>query len=213
VRCLSRRAVRERDVRALIEARRARLTAVTAPPQLRAQLEAAARGRTRRHSWMRAPIAVAATLVLAVSGLTLHVATGRSTTVLAAQLAADHLKCHMFEHDRGDLSAARVRELLLAHHGFDAHVPDSRPDLNLRLIGVRRCLTGKGTNAHILYRLDDRPISLYFVGRRADDRETIEVLGQRAQVWTGHNGTYVLVADPAIGDLPEVLAFMEAGTR
>jgi anti-sigma factor RsiW len=207
------RALRERDVRGLIEARRAHLTTASAPAALRARLEAVARGRTRPGTWVRMPIAVAATLLLALSGITLHMATGRSTTVLAAQLAADHLKCHKFEHDRGELSAARVRERLLAHHGFDARVPDGRPDLHLRLIGVRRCLTGTGTNAHMLYRFGDRPISLYFVGHRADERETIEVLGRQAHVWTGHNGTYVLVADPDVDGLAEVLAFMEAGTR
>jgi hypothetical protein len=159
------------------------------------------------------PLAVAATLVLAASGVTLHLATGRSTTVLAAQLAADHIKCHLFEHDRGTKDAARVQDQLATLYGFHTAVPASHPALGLRLIGVRRCLTGKGTNAHILYRVDGRPVSLYFVTHRAREGHDLDVLGQRTHVWTRHNGTYVLVADPAVEGLPQIAAFMEEGTR
>lgn len=204
----------EVEARALLHARRPHLTGTSAPPSLHARLAAAAAAgaSTRRQpAWRRLPVAVAATLVLAASGLTLHVATGRSATVLAAQLAADHLKCHLFEHDRGGKDPAALRARL-ATHGFEAAVPAGRPDLQLRVIGVRRCLTGRGTNAHILYLAAGRPVSLYFVAHGTAIEGDLDVLGQHARAWSRHNGTYVLVADPAVEAMPEITAHMQAAT-
>src|SRR5512139_1416250 len=91
---------RERAVRRLLSDRRDALTAERAPAALVARLQAMrpARPARLRGAWARMPVAIAATLVLAVSGVALHVATGRSTTVLAAQLAADHATCHLTGH-------------------------------------------------------------------------------------------------------------------
>src|SRR4051812_9269544 len=93
---------RHRTARALLRQRRATMLADRAPAALRAKVtsEAAAARRTPALSgWRRVPISVAATMALAFTGLTLHVATGRSTTLLAAQLAVDHVKCHLAEGD------------------------------------------------------------------------------------------------------------------
>ena len=209
------RADRERQVRTLLRVHRARLTATTAPDTLRARLAAAAASaltRGPRRGAFRLPMAVAATFALAVSGLALHVATGRSATVLAAQLAADHVKCHLFEHDRGSEDAAAL-EARLATHGFHTRVPPANDALGLRVIGVRRCLTARGTNGHILYLVAGRPVSLYFVPHRAPADRDLDVLGQQAHVWAGHNGTYVLVADHDFTDVSPVLAYLQAATR
>lgn len=203
----------EAEARALLHARRPHLTGTSAPPSLHGRLAAvAAAASTRRQpAWRRLPVAAAATLVLAASGLTLHVATGRSATVLAAQLAADHVKCHLFEHDRGGKDPAAL-QARLATHGFDVVVPAGRPDLQLRVIGVRRCLTGRGTNAHILYLAAGRPVSLYFVPHGTAIDDDLDVLGQHAHAWSRHNGTYVLVADRAVEAMPEITAHLQAAT-
>ena len=139
---------------------------------------------------------MAATLVLAFSGLTLHVATGRSTTLLAAQLAADHVKCHLTQPRSRDASApTEVQHRLAERYGFHARCRQARPNERLRLVGARRCLTGEGTNAHILYRLDGRPVSLYLVPNETRAAASLHVLGRNAVVWSRDNGTYVLVAD------------------
>ena len=93
------RAARERTARELLQQRRSRAArghgARAAARAARAPMRASPPARAGRPGWRRVPLRVAATLALAFSGLTLHVATGRSTTLLAAQLAADHVKCHL----------------------------------------------------------------------------------------------------------------------
>src|SRR3954470_23938909 len=139
---------RQRAVRQLLDNRRETLTAARAPDALVARLQAMgspSSGARPRRTWMRAPVAVAATLVLALSGVTLHVATGRSATVLAAQLAADHAKCHRLERLESGLEPAAARDRLAIRYGFHADVPPGTADGRLRLVGARRCITGDGT--------------------------------------------------------------------
>ena len=208
------RAAGERAARDVLQRTRPALLADKAPDALRARVRAhASRRPPALRSWRRLPIAIAATLVLAFSGLTLHVATGRSTTLLAAQLAADHVKCHLTEPDRGRVNATDVQHRLAELYGFHARVPESSPDERLTLIGARRCLTGEGTNAHILYRLDDRPVSLYVVPNEARTDATVDVLGRQAVLWSRDNDTYVLVADKGTTDLGRIARYMRHATE
>ncbi len=210
------RAARERTARELVQQRRSALLGETAPESLCARLRADAhlarqvRGATR---WRRVSLSIAATLALAFSGLTLHVATGRSTTLLAAQLAVDHVKCHLTDHDRGAVNPTDVQHRLAERYGFHARVPASSPEQRLRLIGARRCLTGEGTNAHILYRLDGRPVSLYLVPNETRAPASLKVLGRNAIVWSRDNGTYVLVGDSGTPDLARVARYMQRATE
>ena len=209
-------AARDRTARAVLQQHRAKLLADTAPAALRAKVmseAAAARRAPTLSGWRRVPISVAATLALAFTGLTLHVATGRSTTLLAAQLAVDHVKCHLTESEHGAVDALGVQHRLAERYGFHAHVPPSSPSERLRLIGARRCLTGEGTNAHILYRVDGHAVSLYLVPNDARKEASLHVLGRDAVVWSRDNGTYVLVADRGTADLAGVARYMQRATR
>jgi anti-sigma factor (TIGR02949 family) len=209
------RASRERSARDVLQRRRPELLADTAPEGLRARIQADAR-RDRQApaaGWRRVPISIAATLVLAFSGLTLHLATGRSTTLLAAQLAADHVKCHLLQRDEGAADPTEVQHRLAERYGFRARVPASSIEQRLRLVGARRCLTGEGTNAHILYRLDGRPLSLYLVPNESRPAVSVRVLGRDAVVWSRDNGTYVLVADGGASDLGRVARYMQRATE
>ena len=192
------------------------LFAYKAPDALVARVRAEAHASRRLPAVparRRLPMAIAATLVLAVSGLTLHVATGRSTTLLAAQLAADHVKCHLTQPDGAGVNATDVQHRLAELYGFHARVPESSPDERIRLIGARRCLTGEGTNAHILYRLDHRPVSLYVVPNEARTDATVDVLGRRAVLWSRDNDTYVLVGDTDTPDLGRLARYMRDSTE
>jgi hypothetical protein len=162
---------------------------------------------------MRRPVAIAATLLLAVSGLALHVATGRSTTVLAAQLAADHATCHLTGHVEDALEPATARDRLATRYGLHTVVPPGTPDGRLRLVGARRCLTGSGRNAHLVYRYAGQYVSLFLLPKDDRPEEAVEVLGERAQAWSRHNGTYVLVADAGVQGLPHVVEYMQQATR
>jgi hypothetical protein len=149
--------------------------------------------------------------VLAGSGL--HVATERSTTVLAAQLAADHAKCHWLDRNRGDSDPAAVGGLLAARYGFSLRVPPGSAEKGLRLIGGRRCLTGEGTNAHILYRYHGSPVSLYLLPQSHRMPSAVDVLGRHAYMWSRRGGTYVLVADREVTGLPKLVAYMRRATE
>ena len=201
----------------MLQRHRPALLAEKAPDALRARLRAEAPrppGRPRPSRWRRLPMSIAATLVLAFSGLTLHVATGRSTTLLAAQLAADHVKCHLTEPRSRDASTPPRSSI-----GWPSGTASTRasrrarPNSGCGSIGARRCLTGEGTNAHILYRLDGRPVSLYLVPNEARTDATVDVLGRNAVVWSRDNGTYVLVADKGTADLGRVARYMQRATE
>jgi len=209
-------AERERAVHQLIANRRNVLTSSHAPRALVARLEAlrAEQGpSSRRRRWFRAPVAVAATLVLALSGATLHVATGRSTTVLAAQLVADHATCRLTGHLEQGLNPQAAKSRLANRYGLYTDVPPGTPDGHLQLVGARRCMTGVGRNAHIVYRYGGRLVSLFLLPKEGRGDQTVGVLGDRAYVWSRHNGTYVLVADADVEGLPQVAKYMQQATR
>jgi anti-sigma factor RsiW len=194
--------------RVVLQSRRAALVA-TPPRDWSAQI-AAARG-TRSRAGVRWAAAAAVMSAILLSGM--RVATGRSDTVLAAQLALDHKKCHWLEGDSATLDALAVRDRLAARYGLRTAVPPGSADQRLRLVGARRCLTGEGTDAHLLYRYEGRPVSLFLVPQETRPPRTVDVMGAQAWVWSRHNGTYVLVADASIPDLPQLVAYMQRATR
>jgi anti-sigma factor RsiW len=202
-----------RGIRVLLQARREALRH-TAPQDLHARLADLARGsRAKPRGWGRTWLVAAATLALVFSGSALHLATPRSETVLAAQLAIDHVKCHLVQRDRDPLEPEAVRERLASRYGFAVSVPAADAREHLRLIGARRCMTGEGSNAHLLYEAAGRPVSLYLLPAGQHPSATVDVLGQRAVVWTRHNGTYVLVAGEGTPGLDRIAAYMQAATE
>jgi hypothetical protein len=200
-------------VRDLIRSRRHLLTSETAPARVRARAESlplAARRASTAGLW-RWPLAAAAVLVLAFAGL--RMATGSSTVVLAAQLTADHVKCHWLQDDRLTRTPAAVHAAL-ASRGFDMPVPPGSSDGRLRLVGGRRCLTGEGRDAHILYRYDGRRVSLFLIPHDARRPQTLDLLGSHTVMWPRPKGTYVLVADGSIPSdaMPALAAYMRSAT-
>ena len=208
------RATTERAARRLLHDRRDALTAERAPEALVARLQSMRPASTSaRRASLRLPVAVAATLVLALSGVTLHVATGRSTTVLAAQLAADHAKCHLTEHVEHGLDAGAARDRLAIRYGFHAVVPPGTSDGRLELVGARRCLTGDGTIAHILYRFAGQPVSLFMLPKSSHSEEIVRVLGHEAAIWSVGDRTFVLIARVTRDEVEHMAAFIQSTLR
>src|SRR5262249_32122532 len=89
------RAEAERAVSELIKARRPLLSSRCAPDSLHVACARLAADSTTTVAWPTrfVPFAVAATLVLVVGGGSLYKLTESSPQVLAAELAADHVKC------------------------------------------------------------------------------------------------------------------------
>ena len=192
--------------RTVLRARASELAHV-APPGLRTRLRALAeeeRASARQAlpavplGWSGQLSAFAAALmfVLVVGAVLLPVATVRSTVVLAAQLALDHLKCFTIEGDADDTPIAKeqAERTLKEEFDLDVSVPAPLPDQHLELMAVRRCLYGDGRAAHLMYRLNGEPVSLFVVPGVTRPADELSLFGHDQVVWTEGDRTYMLIA-------------------
>jgi anti-sigma factor RsiW len=207
--CYSRVAA-ERAVSELIRARRDVLSAPCAPRTLRSKCAEAAAPSSRDVdprfagasrvgpvNWQArfGPLAVAASLVAIVGGAFLYQLTIASERVMAAELAADHLKCFalngvLHTHDE----PATVESSMLSGFGWQMHLPINAASAGLELVGARPCMYGVGKVAHIMYRHNGEPMSLFMLPRVEHPEQVIQVLGHGAAIWCDNNRTFVLVA-------------------
>jgi anti-sigma factor RsiW len=181
---------------------RGRATADVAPPGLRTRIAAnlaAERSSVIDVGWRTrlSAFAAAAVVVLALGGVALPVVTGRSTVVLAAQLALDHLKCFTIDgHDHGEvLSVAQAEAELLHDYGWQLSVAQSAGSDRGRLVAVRRCIYGDGRAAHLLYRVDGEPVSLFIMPGLDRPADQLSVFGHDEVVWNQNGRTFMLVGD------------------
>ena len=192
-------------VRTVLKTRGAQLSPV-APPglrtRLRAQMDAPASAAHAASDQMLGwtgrltAFAAAAMVVLALGAILLPVATVRSTALLAAQLALDHLKCFTIEGDADGqpITKAQAEATLRSEFDLTVAVPPSLPEEHLELLAVRRCLYGDGRAAHLMYRLNGEPLSLFVVPGLARPAAELSLFGHEQVVWTSGDRTYMLVA-------------------
>ncbi len=223
--CYSRVAA-ERAVRDLLHARQASFKGECAPAVLRATclgygaqggtskttafgpVSAAADARWRRRA---TPLAAAAALVLVVGGAFLYQATDNSSRVMAAELAADHVKCFMVNAVLGThQSAATVEQSMASGFGWGLHLPAGTEQEGLELVGARPCLYHKGQVAHIMYRHNGEPVSLYMLPKTVHPEQIVEALGHECAIWSGADRTFVLVARETRGEVERLAAFAHA---
>ena len=150
----------------------------------------------------------AALVVLAAGALLLPVVTSRSTVVLAAQLALDHLKCFVLEpHDHGEtVTVADAEAELKTDYGWDLAVPATGGAPDGQLVAVRRCLYGDGRAAHVLYLVGGEAVSLFILPGLERPVEELTVLGQDNVVWNRDGRTYVLVGGGGLGTRLQAMA-------
>jgi anti-sigma factor RsiW len=231
------RVAAERAVRSLIHGHKAALHATSAPESLRARCaEYATADRSPkglRHipnsdasqkvaqgfspvSWRSriAPFALAASLVVIVGGAFLYQATDKSARVLAAELAADHVKCFAMNRAFGTRQAvAAVESSMAASFGWRAHLPEDPASADLELVGARPCLYGEGKIAHIMYRHKGKALSLFMLPNTARTQELVEVLGHEAAIWCVGNRTFVLVTREPRAEVQRLASFVRAGLQ
>lgn len=237
--CLSRVAA-ERAVRDLIQARKPALVSSCAPDSLRQRCALQAEGAKARQEsssvfgpresdgWRApravsagipwrvrvAPLAAAATLVFIVGTAFLYQLTASSSRVLAAELAADHVKCFAMngvlhtQHDR-----ATVESSMLSGFGWQAHLPEDAANADLELVGSRPCLYGEGKIAHIMYRHHGEPVSLFMLPRSTRTQELVQALGHQAAIWCANNRTFVLVAREPKAEVERMASVVQASLR
>ncbi len=217
----------EREVQALIRARVPALKAADAPDALHARCWELARRTpcavvTASHALKPAtplssrlvPYALAASLVLVVGGAFVYQATDKSARVLAAELTADHVKCFAMNRALGLHAGATAVESSMAD-GFDwrMHLPADPASAGLELVGSRQCLYGEGEIAHIMYRHDGHPVSLFMLPKTARSEQLVEVLGHEAAIWCVGNRTFVLVAREPRREVERMASFVQASLR
>jgi anti-sigma factor RsiW len=219
------RVAAERQVHELIRARVPLLNKTEAPDTLHAKCwelarlapqaaDAAAGPRGVALPRRLAPYALAASLVLVVGGAFVYQATDKSASVLAAELTADHVKCFAMNRAFGmHAGAAAVESSMVSTFGWPAHLPDDPAKADLELIGSRECLYGEGEIAHIMYRHQGRPVSLFMLPNAARKEELIEVLGHEAKIWCVGGRTFVLLAREPRPEVERMAAFVQASLR
>ena len=225
------RVAAEEAVRNLVQARQLGLCR-TAPPFLRvkcSKIAADARAHTApgtgasstlapgtlapRSSWTSrlAPMAMAASLVTVVGGAFLYQATHQSARVMAAELAADHIKCFAMNAALGTQEkASAVESTMLSSFDWRMHLPADPSRAGLELVGARPCLYGEGKIAHIMYRHDGRPVSVFMLPNTERTQELVEVLGHEAAIWCVNNRTFVLVSREPKADVQRLASFVQS---
>jgi anti-sigma factor RsiW len=219
------RVAAEQAVRDLVHARqlglchaappllRAKCSKIAAEAKVHAAPDTVAPGTlARRSSWASrlAPMAMAASLVTVVGGAFLYQATHRSARLMAAQLAADHIKCFAINSALGTHEkASAVESTMLSSFDWRVHLPAEPSRAGLELVGARPCLYGEGKIAHIMYRHDGRPVSLFMLPHTERKEGLVEVLGHEAAIWCANNRTFVLVSREPKADVQRLASFVQ----
>jgi len=173
----------------------------------------ASRTVSRKPAWTArlAPFALAASLVTVVGGAFLYQATQRSTRVMAAQLAADHVKCFALNAALGTRQPpSAVESMMLSSFDWRMHLPTDASRAGLELVGARPCLYGEGKIAHIMYRHEGRPLSLFMLPDTDRAQELVEVFGHEAAIWCVNHRTFVLIAREPKQDVERLAAFVQS---
>jgi anti-sigma factor RsiW len=227
----------EQSVRALFQAQRPVLRSQCAPGALRARCASLCRTESaqqtqaavsnsgpssfRRRTFFTGgltqrlgPMAIAAMLVLIVVGAFVYRVTENSSRVLAAELTADHVKCFAMNAVlRTQQSPAAVESSLASGFDWNVHLPEDAGREGLELVGSRPCLYGEGKVAHIMYRHNGRPVSLFMLPRSKRPDQLVNVLGHEAAIWSIGDRTFVLVAREGRSEVQRMAAFVHAAMQ
>jgi anti-sigma factor RsiW len=227
------RVAAEQAVRDLMRARRAALLSECASAALRDRCAGLGSANARalhagasaigRHG-RTTPLAFAAALMLVVGAAVLYVSTDQSTGVLAAELTVDHVKCFGVMNTLVGTTADRltIEHAMASTFGWQMHLPDTTLSAGLELVGARPCLYAKGKVAHLMYRHNGHPVSVFMIPgvvRSAAATtptikdEVVDVMGHEATVWSSGGRTFVVVAREPEADVAQVVSFVQAALK
>jgi anti-sigma factor RsiW len=158
-----------------------------------------------------APFALAASLVAVVGGAFLYQATESSARLLAAELTADHLKCFAVNRALGTHEMPEAVESSMASaFNWRMHLPEAPERAGLELVGSRPCLYAEGKIAHIMYRHQGHPVSLFMLPKSARAQQLVKVFGHEAAIWCVGSRTFVLIAREPRDDVERMASFVQA---
>jgi anti-sigma factor RsiW len=179
------------------------------PPRVRAPWA----GFIPRGAWSSrvGPLALAASLTLIVGGAFLIQATRRSEVVLAAELTADHVKCLAINRVLGTHDEpAAVESSMMSGFNWMMHLPENPERAGMKLVGSRPCLYGDGKIAHIMYRHEGNPVSLFMLPETSRAERLVRVLGHEAKIWCVGNRTFVLLAREPQREVERMASFVRS---
>jgi anti-sigma factor RsiW len=161
-----------------------------------------------------APLAAAAALVIIVAGAFGYQLTANSARVMATELTADHLKCFAMNAVlRTHQAPASVESAMASGFGWNMALPADAARAGLELVGSRPCLYGEGKVAHIMYRHNGEPVSLFMLPRTQRKDQLVKVFGHEAAIWCVGERTFVLVAREPHADVSRMADFIHASLR
>jgi anti-sigma factor RsiW len=207
-----------RAAAAAVEADRATDAASAQPggaarPRVAPRASSFAPGSSVPSSWLGrlTPYALAASLVLVVGGAFVYQATDSSAHVLAAELTADHMKCFAMNAALGTQQLpAAVETSMQLSFDWRMHLPETPERAGLELVGSRPCLYGEGKVAHIMYRHEGRPVSLFMLPNSSRAAQLVKVFGHEAAIWCAGNRTFVLLAKEPRPEVERMASFVQA---
>jgi anti-sigma factor RsiW len=223
------RVAAEDAARQLVHGRKATLTAARAPGALRHQcalmarmqgepaatpaVRAASQGRGAWWSTL-VPLALAASLVAVAGAAFLYRATDSSNRLMAAELTADHVKCFGMDdllgtHD----SPAVVETSMLSGFDWHTHAPAELNQAGLDLVGSRPCLYARGKVAHLMYRYQGRPVSIFMLPGTARADDLVEVFGHEAVIWSVGDRSFVLIARGTRDEVARMASFVRGSLQ
>jgi anti-sigma factor RsiW len=148
--------------------------------------------------------------MIVIGGAVVYQLTEMSTTVLAAELTADHIKCFTLNAVFGTHQTATVVEAaMLGGFGWNMHLPDNPAQAGLELVGSRTCLDGEGTIAHLMYKHDGHPLSVFMLPKSTRAERLVGVLGHQAKIWCAGNRTFVLVSSEPRQEVEQLAQFVQ----
>jgi len=212
----------ERAVRDLVHERRDTLRAQPAPQALRARCAALERSRaeipeplvTRTWRSSATPYALAASLFLIVGGAFTYQMTARSAAVMAAELTADHVKCFALNSVLNTECNPRIIEASLAtRFNWPARLPEHPERIGLQLVGERTCVYGEGRVAHIMYRRNGQPVSVFMLPNTTRPSGLVKVMGHEAAVWSDSGRTFVLIASEPREEVVRLASFVQSSLQ
>ena len=176
---------------------------------------AGAGGVTRTWRARLMPVALAASLILIVGGAFLYELTDRSTKLMAGELTADHVKCFgILNRVLGtNREPAAVEGAMASSFDWHMRLPEHADQAGLELVGARPCLYGEGRVAHIMYRHNGHPVSIFMLPKSARAEELLDVMGHRAAIWSVDDRTFVLIANEPRAEVERMASFVHGALR
>lgn len=198
-----RRAGAEQAARGVVRTRASQLM-TPAPGRLRDRCRASS-GRPPARAVARWPLAMAATLVLAVAGALVYSTFINPSVAAAAQLTLDHLKCFALFDQPAGLEPADVQAALRERYGWEIAIPNRDRVHGLSLVGGRHCVYLDGSVAHLLYKKGHVPVSVFILpaGESLPARH-LEVLGHAAVAFERGGRTWVVLARQAPDEVARI---------